>query len=101
MHSEHQENNELVELLFENYLEEYQLNFLIDEIFIRSMKIQEQLIKDEVQLPEEFLDQLIVWWAAEDLKQHEVYLYFVDQVLIKENFAYLLRDFVFWGMKSL
>ncbi len=90
----------MINMLHENYLDENQRCYLIDEYTNRASIIKDLLFDDEVSLEESFILELSFWWAAEDIFVSECYRYYISKSLIKKNFIYLLRDCCIHKMKK-
>lgn len=93
MKQEDDDLEKIEKMLSECYLEPEQSEFLVTEYFDQTRKIHRYLINEEIGLPVEFIDDLSIWWAADVLRHTEIYRYYVNQVLIKETFIDVMRDY--------
>ena len=84
---------ELFDKLSNNYLDEEQMDYLIDVYSDKALSFCQSFCENEIQLSDNFIKDLSVWWATEDLMHTEIYQYYVRQMLIKPDFAYLMRDY--------
>lgn len=82
----------LIRMLKKNYLDESQRDHLVEEYASITKRINGSFLDDEIELDDNFILELACCWAAEEVKQSEFYQHFVRQLLIKDNFIYLLRD---------
>lgn len=84
----------LIDLLQRNYLDEDQIDYLVDEYTSKVKQINGSFIDDGILLERNFRLEVAFYWAAEELKHREFYRNFVRQMLVKENFMDLMRDCV-------
>ena len=100
MNTDDEELERMSELLSEHYLDEDQLDYLLDLFVDKAKKNRRHLIDEFVPIEDEFLVELSLFWAADDIKNSEIYRYYRNQVLIKDCFIDMLRDYFIIDMKK-
>jgi hypothetical protein len=84
---------ELKKKLLQHYLDSEQAEYLIRDFAQRVKGYYQYHHNSEMFFDEHFISMLSIYWAAEDLMRTETYRYYLCQMLIKQDFAYLLRDY--------
>ena len=80
------------EKLCNHYLEDEQLDYLFERYFALYQSLSEEHM-DSVELPDLFLIELCLWWAAYEIETKDFYRQYVRNMLIPADYIYDFRDY--------